>query len=134
MDVPGLRGVLNGAKTLFPSGRWEIEQEIGAALLNCYGNSEGGPIAWECLKTGLLHMCDDAMFVEILDGGESPRPWRIRQRLDRRSWEPGLLGVDRHSLRGSLGTPPVERSAESGRVLRGHGAPEMVHDGSSSGG
>lgn len=69
-NLPGLRMVLNGAETLTPPSRREIEAALSAPVFNWYGCWEANLIAWECRETGLMHVCDDSVIVEVLADGE----------------------------------------------------------------
>jgi len=64
------RFVLCGGETLNASLRSVIEEVLGARVFNFYGAMEFNLLAWECSETGLLHVCDDALVLEVLRGDE----------------------------------------------------------------
>lgn len=73
------RFVLAGGEVLTDLSRRHIRTGFGAPVLEWYGCFECNLVAWECRSTGLLHICDDSVVVEIL-------------RADGRPAEPGEKG------------------------------------------
>jgi len=68
---PGIRPRLmaTGGETLIPAMRRRIEEAFGARVFDAYGAHEANLLAWECPQTGLYHVCDDNVIVEILRDG-----------------------------------------------------------------
>lgn len=62
------RIVLAGGEPLIPPVRELLEEALSASVSEIYAAHECHLLAWECRRTGLLHVCDDAVVVEILDG------------------------------------------------------------------
>jgi len=60
------RFVLTGAEVLTPLARRQISDGMGARVFDRYGCEETGVIAWECRETGLYHISDDSVVVEVL--------------------------------------------------------------------
>lgn len=60
------RIVLCGGETLIPPMREDISRALGVPVLNFYGAMEFNLLAWECPETGLFHVCDDALVLEVL--------------------------------------------------------------------
>lgn len=58
---------------LFPSQRKEIEEGLGARVIETYGCSETGTVAYEC-PAGSLHVFAEHVEVEILENGEPVEP------------------------------------------------------------
>jgi phenylacetate-CoA ligase len=49
------------------------ESVLGARVVNEYGSTETGVISYEC-KQGVNHICDDCVYVEIVDENYTPLP------------------------------------------------------------
>ena len=62
------RLVVPGGEVLTPRMRQRIGEGFGASVLDLYGSHEFKTIAWECRHTGLLHVADDSVVLEVLDG------------------------------------------------------------------
>ncbi|MDX1383740.1 MAG: hypothetical protein R3190_08865 [Thermoanaerobaculia bacterium] len=60
-----IRLVLTGGESLTPPLRRRIAAGIGARVFDCYGASELNLLAWECPETGLYHVVDDALVLEV---------------------------------------------------------------------
>jgi hypothetical protein len=71
------RLVVVGGEVLTPLMRQQIRAAFGAPVREWYGSHEFNLLAWECDETGLLHVCDDAVVVEIVRDG---RPVTVGQR------------------------------------------------------
>jgi phenylacetate-CoA ligase len=61
--------VVTGATTLTPSLRRLIQRTLNSVVFDCYETQELGLVAWECPHTGLFHVCDDSVILEILNNG-----------------------------------------------------------------
>jgi phenylacetate-CoA ligase len=68
------RFVLTGAEVLTPLARRQISEGFGAPVYDRYGSQETGVIAWECRETGLYHISDDSVVVEVLRDGRPAAP------------------------------------------------------------
>ena len=73
-DYPDLhfrpRFVVVGGEPLTPLMRKQIEHGFHAPVYDMYGTNEFNLLAWQCPRGQHLHICDDAVIVEILRGGE----------------------------------------------------------------
>ena len=69
---PGL--IISGGETLTAERRRRIQSGFGARVLEQYGSHEFNLLAWECRDTGLLHVCDDSVVLEILRDGRPVAP------------------------------------------------------------
>ena len=73
--VPGrfsdkkLRYVATGAESLTEVKRRAIERGFGVRVFDMFGVHECGVVAWECRDTGMYHVCDDNVVVEVLRDG-----------------------------------------------------------------
>lgn len=63
------RFVVTGAETLTPDLRRRISEGFRAPVYDQYGSHEFVFIAWECPETGLYHVCDNSLIVEVLRDG-----------------------------------------------------------------
>jgi phenylacetate-CoA ligase len=61
--------VVTGAETLNPKMRERINQAFSAPVYDTYESLEVGPLAWECPVSGLYHVNDDNIFLEVLRDG-----------------------------------------------------------------
>jgi phenylacetate-CoA ligase len=68
--------VLSGGEQLTDSLRLRIQQAFGREPLDRYGAHEFNLLAWRCLKSDVMHTCDDSVIVEILRDG---RPVEVGQ-------------------------------------------------------
>ncbi len=68
------RFVVGGAETMTPFFRSEIREGFGCPVLDNYLCTEVGLIAWECPASGLYHVVDDALIVEVLKDGAACGP------------------------------------------------------------
>jgi phenylacetate-coenzyme A ligase PaaK-like adenylate-forming protein len=62
------RLVVPGGEVLTAQMRQRIAEGFGASVCELYGSHEFKTIAWECRLTGLLHVADDSVVLEVLDG------------------------------------------------------------------
>ena len=69
------RCIITTSEVLTPSDRALLEQVFGAPVFNEYGCGELGTIAHEC-EHGSLHVSDENMIVETLDGNRPCGPAR----------------------------------------------------------
>jgi phenylacetate-CoA ligase len=67
------RFVTVGGEVLTPLMRRQISDALHARVFNQYGSFECNLIAWECEETGQLHLCDDGVIVEVLNGDKPAR-------------------------------------------------------------
>ena len=66
-----VRLVITGGEILTPHVRSIIENSFRTRVFNNYGCTEVNQIGWECGQTGLFHVCDDNVIVEIIRNGRS---------------------------------------------------------------
>ena len=66
------RLIATGAEVLTPDARRRIETAFGAPVLETYGTTELNLLAWECPRTGSLHVCDDGVVLEVIRPDGSP--------------------------------------------------------------
>jgi len=64
-----LRFVVTGSGLLNAFMRKRIREGFGADVYDTYGAEEMSVIAWECRETGLYHVREDSVVVEVLDNG-----------------------------------------------------------------
>ena len=64
---------------LTPGMRRRIADAFACPVYDTYCTEEFGLVAWECRETGLYHVCDDSVVVEVLRDG---RPAREGERGD----------------------------------------------------
>jgi phenylacetate-CoA ligase len=68
--APRPRLVITGGEELSPHDRRTIAGGFATAVRDVYSAFELGLIAWECAATGLYHVRDDAVVVEVLEAGD----------------------------------------------------------------
>lgn len=66
------RFVLLGGESVTAPARRHVAAGFGAPVREWYGCYEGNLLAWECRSTGLLHVCDDSVVVEVVGEDGSP--------------------------------------------------------------
>jgi len=72
-DPLGCRLVVLGAELVTPRIRNLIQRAFGGNVYDTYASQEVGLMAWECPRTGLYHVCDDNVILEVLkDGRDVP--------------------------------------------------------------
>ena len=64
------RFILTASETLTPEMRRRITECFGAPVYDSYAAHEFNLIACECRETGLYHVCDPSVVVEVLKEGE----------------------------------------------------------------
>ena len=64
------RYLLSGSETLTPLRRRSIEEGFGARVYDFYAARETGMIAWECPSTGLYHVADDNIIINLEQDGK----------------------------------------------------------------
>lgn len=71
LDPTGLRPrlVCTGGEELLPAVRRTIAEGFDAPVRDVYGAHEFNMLAWECPVTGLYHVADDAVALEVLRDG-----------------------------------------------------------------
>ena len=70
---PPLRFVISAGEVLDADTRRRISERCGAPVFEIYASFEFGLIASQCRETGLLHVCDDNVVVEIVRDGQPAR-------------------------------------------------------------
>jgi phenylacetate-CoA ligase len=71
--APRPRFVVTSSEMLMPGMRRRISEGFLCPVYDTYCSEEFGLIAWECRKTGLYHVCDDNVVVEVLKDGRPAR-------------------------------------------------------------
>lgn len=68
-----VKRVFTGAELLTPGLRRRIEERVGCRVVDFYGATEVNLVAWECVRCGLYHVCEDGVYAEVLreDGSEA---------------------------------------------------------------
>jgi phenylacetate-CoA ligase len=64
----GVRLIIAGGEVLTPAMRQEMTRAFGAQIYNKYGTIEFDHVAIECSESGEMHVCDDALILEVLRG------------------------------------------------------------------
>ena len=62
------RFVLVGGEVCTPLMRRQISEAFQAPVYETYATTEFNLVGWTCPQTGLLHLCDPTVLVEVLDG------------------------------------------------------------------
>ena len=74
-EIAGIRGqyrprfVVTGSEMLTPFMKCRIGEGFGAAVRDTYCSEEVSIIAWECSETGLYHVREDNVIVEVMKDG-----------------------------------------------------------------
>lgn len=74
-EIAGIRGryrprfVVTGSEMLTPFMKRRIGEGFGAAVRDTYCSEEVSVIAWECGETGLYHVREDNVIVEVMKDG-----------------------------------------------------------------
>ena len=66
--------IVVGGESLVPFRRKQIENGFGKKVYDLYGAHEFNMLAWECPRSGLYHICDDNVILEILRDGTPVAP------------------------------------------------------------
>lgn len=61
--------------------RQYVEKAFNAKLLDNYGSTEGGPMAFECVKGGKYHVNSDYCYMEFLDENNNDVPYETPGKL-----------------------------------------------------
>ncbi len=77
--APRPRFVVTSSEMLTPGMRRRIAGAFACPVYDTYCSEEFGLIAWECRETGLYHICDDNVVVEVL---KNDRPAQEGERGD----------------------------------------------------
>lgn len=72
--APPLRFIVGAGEVLDPDTRRRISERFGAPVFELYASFEFGLLAMQCRETGLLHVCDDNVVVEIVRDGQPVKP------------------------------------------------------------
>jgi len=67
-----LKIVFCTGESLSAETRQNIETNLGARVVDCYGTMEAGLLAFECPVSGLLHVTAETVIVEVLDPSGTP--------------------------------------------------------------
>jgi len=51
-----------------------LEANFGSRVVDCYGATEGGCIAWQCPDCGFYHVNEDLIIVEVIKDGQPAQP------------------------------------------------------------
>jgi len=65
----GCRFAVLGAELVTPRIRNLFQRAFGGKVYDTYASQEVGLMAWECPRTGLYHVCDDNVILEVLKDG-----------------------------------------------------------------
>jgi len=74
-EISGIRGryrprlVVTGSEMITPFMKRRIGEGFGATVRDTYGSEEASVIAWECGETGLYHIREDNVIVEVIKDG-----------------------------------------------------------------
>ena len=72
--APPLRFIVSAGEVLDPDLRRRVCERFGAPVFEVYASFELALIASQCRETGLLHVCDDNVVVEVLRDGRPAKP------------------------------------------------------------
>jgi phenylacetate-CoA ligase len=68
------RFLATGGEVLTASRRRQIEETWQAPVYEVYGCWEMNLVAWQCRATGLFHVCDDSVVLEVVRDGQPVAP------------------------------------------------------------
>ncbi|HET6468455.1 MAG TPA: hypothetical protein VFG43_08780 [Geminicoccaceae bacterium] len=68
------RFLATGGEVLTPARRRQIEATWQAPLYEVYGCWEMNLVAWQCRASGLFHVCDDSVVLEVVRDGRAVAP------------------------------------------------------------
>jgi phenylacetate-CoA ligase len=71
------RFILAGGEVMTGARRAQIEATWGVPVHEIYSCKEMGLLAWQCRASGMLHVCDDAVVLEVVKDG---RPAQVGER------------------------------------------------------
>jgi len=77
MSSLGLKTVFVGAERLSRQTRQRLEQICRCPVIEFYGAAECNLIAWQCVRCGQYHTCDDGVMVEVLRDGREAEPGEV---------------------------------------------------------
>jgi phenylacetate-CoA ligase len=78
ITIPGIKGIICSAESLFQQQREIIEKNFSCKVFNRYGCREFGLIAQECKEHNGLHINDEHTFIEVLDkDGNNCKPGEL---------------------------------------------------------
>ncbi|MCJ7611585.1 MAG: hypothetical protein MUP19_04915 [Candidatus Aminicenantes bacterium] len=69
-----LRFLVTGSEVLTPNMREDIRKAFGRPVYDTYAAEEFSVLAWECRETGLYHVADDSVILEVLRDGRPVGP------------------------------------------------------------
>ena len=99
------KNILSFGSILDSYTREYVEKTFDTKILDNYGTTETGPLAFECILGGYYHVNSDFVFLEFLDDQNKPVPYG----------EPGHLVVTR--LYGE-GTPIIRYTGIRSMIIR----------------
>jgi phenylacetate-CoA ligase len=68
------RFISTGGESLTPDLRARIEERFGAPVHDVYGAHEFNLLAYECSRTGLYHVAEESVLLEVLNNGRPAAP------------------------------------------------------------
>ncbi|MCL6544150.1 MAG: hypothetical protein K6T61_02905 [Bryobacteraceae bacterium] len=68
------RIITTGGETLTPDMRAKISECFGAPVYDTYGAHEFNLLAYQCSETGLYHVAEDCVLLEVMDNGRPVDP------------------------------------------------------------
>ncbi|MBA2565145.1 MAG: phenylacetate--CoA ligase family protein [Gemmatimonadetes bacterium] len=77
-----------GGEMLLPSMRRNIRAAFAAPVYDVYSSNELKLTAWECRQSGLYHVCDDSLILEVVADGRAARDGEAGE----------LIGTNLHSF------------------------------------
>jgi len=66
--------IISGGSMLDEYSKTYIEKGLQAHVIDTYGTTEAGPLAFQCKKDGLYHIHSDYVYLEFLDDNNKPVP------------------------------------------------------------
>ncbi|OGD25348.1 MAG: hypothetical protein A2Y56_10120 [Candidatus Aminicenantes bacterium RBG_13_63_10] len=69
-----LKFLVTGSEMLTPNMRGQIRRAFGRPVYDTYAAEEFSVLAWECRETGLYHLADDSVVLEVLKDGRPAGP------------------------------------------------------------
>lgn len=121
-EIPRARRVFTTAEALDKIARELLQQHVGDEVFELYGNTEMGPIAWECPAHDGLHMAEDTTVVELIDPNDGGECRLIATPLDLYAmpllrYDVGDLAVAMPAIACRCGSPFRRLARIAGRVV-----------------
>jgi phenylacetate-CoA ligase len=111
----GITTLICTGESLYPFQRKFLEQAFGARVVNEYGCSESGILAFPCPEADRLHTSADQVVLEYLVEGRPARPGEVAQVLLTELYSPDVPLI-RYRL-GDVVVPSAEEPCPCGRGL-----------------